>query len=155
MHCLVGFCLTIEKQPGLWSSLLAELVSEVAGSVLPHAVDAHLVSMARQRELDRRWLPGIASSVQYGIGLAFVFGLLGWPVAWRWWQRIWPPEARAQYADAIGYAAARGMRLLAFVVLFVPIAGLPAVLCGVVRIAGRLFLPARWNGKADADAATG
>lgn len=145
---------SLEREPGLWSSVLAELVSEVAGSVLPHAVDAHLVSMARQRELDRRLLPGIASPVQYGVALAFVLGLLGLPVAWRWWQRLWPPEARAQYADGGGFAAARGIRLLAFVALFLPIAGLPAVLRGVLHILARLVRPARVNGKADAGAAT-
>lgn len=146
---------SLEKEPELWSSVLAELVSEVAGSVLPHAVDAHLVSMARQRELDRRWLPGIASAVQYGVALAFLLGLLGVPVAWRWWQRLWPPETREQYADAGGFAAARGMRMLAFAAVFVPIAGLPAALVGLVRIITRVVRPARVDGKADAGAATG
>lgn len=145
---------SLDREPGLWSSVLAELVSEVAGSVLPHAVDAHLVSMARQRELDRRWLPGVASSVQYGVALAFVFGLFGLPVAWRWWQRLWPPEARAQYADAVGFAAARGMRLLAFLAVFLPVAGLPAALFGLLRVIARLVRPARFNSKADAGAAS-
>lgn len=148
----------LEKQPGLISSVLAELVSEVAGSVLPHAVDADLVSMQRQRELDRRWLPGVPSFVQYGVVLACVFGLFALPVALRWWRRIWPNEVRGDYAGQAGYEAARWIRWLLFVVLFLPIAGAPAMAWGVIR--GLIWLlrggsrADRADGKADAGAAT-
>ena len=145
----------LEKQPGIISSVLAELVSEVAGSVLPHAVDGDLVSMHRQQELDRRLLPGVASTIQYGVGLAFLFGLIGLPVALRWWRGIWPAEARSDYAGSGGYQAARAVRWLIFVLLFLPIAGLPAALWGLVRVLGRVLRGRRRHTKADADAVTG
>lgn len=145
----------LEKEPGTVSSLLAELVSEVAGSVLPHAVDGDFVSMARQQELDRRLLPGVASTLQYAAGLAFLIGVLGIPVAQRWWRNIWRPEARQEYADWMGFEAARGMRWLAFLLLFLPIAGIPAALWGVLRLLGRLLRAGRTDGKADAKAASG
>ncbi len=145
----------LEKQPGIISSVLAELVSEVAGSVLPHAVDGDLVSMRRQQELDRRLLPGVASTIQYGVGLAFFFGLIGLPVALRWWRGIWPAEARSDYAGSGGFQAARAVRWLIFALLFLPIAGLPAALWGLVRLLAWLLRGRRRHGKADADAVTG
>ena len=149
----------LEKQPGLISSVLAELVSEVAGSVLPHAVDADLVSMQRQRELDRRWLPGVPSIVHYGFALACIFGLVALPVALGWWRWVWPAEVRADYAARTGYEAARGIRWLTFALLFLPIVGMPAMAWGLIRGLAWLLRggrrPDRGDSKADAGAATG
>ncbi|MFY0614602.1 MAG: hypothetical protein JXQ99_23935 [Hyphomicrobiaceae bacterium] len=129
----------LEKQPGTLSSVLAELVSEVAGNVLPHAVDGDFVSMHRQQELDRRLIPGIASLIQYAVGLAFLIGLLALPVARRWWQRVWPPEVRSDYAGRGGFEAARGMRWAVFALLFLPIAGLPAALWSLLSAIAWIF----------------
>ena len=125
----------LEKQPGTLSSLLAELVSEVAGNVLPHAVDGEFVAMRRQQELDRRFVPGIASSIQYGVGLAFLIGLMAFPVARRWWLRLWPAEVRGAYANRGGFETARAVRWAVFALLFLPIAGIPAALWGLIRAA--------------------
>jgi len=130
----------LELEPGSFSSVVAELVSEVVGNVLPHTVELDLVSKARQIELDRRLVPGLPGWLQYGFAAAVVLGLLGLPVALRWWRRIWPPEARDDYAGSAGFVAARVVRWLTFLVLFLPLAGIPAVLrslLGAVGIWGR------------------
>ena len=130
----------LEREPGSFSSVMAELVSEVVGNVVPHTVELDLVSKARQMELDRRLVPGLPAWLQYGFGAAVVFGLLGFPVALRWWRRIWPPEEPGDYAGRGGLLAARGVRWVTFAVLFLPFAGIPAIvraLLGLFGIWGR------------------
>ena len=55
-----------------------------------------------------------------------ILGLVAWPVAWRWWTRLWPAEERTQYESATGYMLARGARLLLYLLVFTPLAGIPA-----------------------------
>ena len=124
----------VERAPGTISTLLAELVSEVAGNVVTHAVAADLVSMKRQRELDWRLLAGVPSHVQIGFAAALVVGLVGLPVVLGWWRRVWPPEVRSHYAGRAGFEAARGVRLGVFLVLFLPLAGIPAIIWGIVSV---------------------
>ena len=50
-----------------------------------------------------------------------LLGLFGVPVSRAWWRRIWPPEAATEYAGRPGYVAARTVRTLAFLVLFLPL----------------------------------
>jgi hypothetical protein len=142
----------LEGEPGTVASMIAELVSEVAGHVLAHAIDADMVSMARQQELDRRLLVGVPSMVQYVFGLAMLIGCIGLPVALSWWRRIWRPEMRAEYPNRAGFQAARLTRWLVFVALFLPIAGLPAVLWGIARGLAWLFNGGRRRERADAEA---
>lgn len=120
----------LEEAPGLMAEVLSELVAEVTASVVPHAVDADLVSMARQRELAFRVVPGVPAVLQYGFGVALVLGLIGLPVALRWWHRLWPREQQADYANAAGYRTAQMVRGLFFVLLFLPLVGLPAAVWG-------------------------
>jgi hypothetical protein len=57
--------------------------------------------------------------------------LLGLPVAWRWWARVWPFETAGEYRNATGYWAARLIRGAVFALLFLP---LVAVFAGPVSI---------------------
>lgn len=129
----------LEREPGLFDEVLSELGAEVVGSVIPHAVDADLVSRAQQRELDWRLVPGVPTGVQFGAGLALLAGIFGLPVALRWWRQIWPVEARADYAGRSGFLAARAVRLVVFALFFLPLIGVPALLWGVVKAGRRLF----------------
>lgn len=106
---------------------IAELASEVAGTVLPDAVQLDMPGRARARELSWRVLPWVPAAVQMSFAALFATSLLGGGVAWRWWATIWPPETRYDYGTWSGYQAARGVRCFAFVLLFLPIAGLPAL----------------------------
>ena len=55
-----------------------------------------------------------------------VVGLFGVPVSRVWWQRLWPPEVAEEYAGRAGYWAARAVRALAFVLVFLPLTALAA-----------------------------
>jgi hypothetical protein len=59
--------------------------------------------------------------------------LIGLPVARGWWARVWPPERREEYAGALGYHAARSVKGVMMVLLFLPLVALPALAVQLVR----------------------
>lgn len=119
-------------------------LGDITGHVAVKAVEVYARDAARERELDARIVPGIPSAIQYSYLGSFVAGLLAWQVSLAWWSRVWPPEQRHDYAGRIGYAAARGARVLACVVLFLPLVGLPALLwLGVLQLWGVVTAPFR------------
>ncbi len=129
---------------GMVSDLWTNSVSSLTGNVVTSAIEVHARGEDRQRELDTRIVPGVPAWIQimYLIGLGA--GVIGWPVASAWFQRIWPPEERTEYGSSIGYRAAQGMRLAAFILLFLPIVGLPALLTStVLQLWALVTLPAR------------
>ena len=117
--------------PGGFSGMLSEMVSEVTGRVVATAIEADLASSGRLEELDARIVPGIPSDVQFGYLGLMLAGILGLPVAWLWWGRLWPAERRAGYSNALGFHLARSVRLLFFVLVFLPVSGIPAALSNV------------------------
>ena len=102
---------------------VGDTVSEVAGHVVTEGVSAFANSKDRQKELDDRFVPGIPSDYQFYVIGAVVMGLIGFPVAMAWWRRIWPEEDRGEYRSTFGYVAARVVRWLVFLLLFLPIVG--------------------------------
>jgi hypothetical protein len=138
---------------GWWTHTL----SHVTGNVVTTAVEVHARDEGRQKELDRRLVPGIPSLYQalYLVGLTG--GILGWSVASGWYARIWPPEQRSEYSSAFGYRAAQAVRLVAFMLIFLPIVGIPAVIVWLIlQVWALVTLPvraARWLfGRAEARA---
>ena len=131
---------TTGSEPGTIASLLAEIASEVAGTVMPHAAEVDLVARDRADELAHRLLPGVPSLVQHIYLAAFLPGLVALPVTLAWWRRIWPAERRQDYAGSAGYLAAAAIRWVLFVVLVLPVVGLPAlawaILGGAFRTTG-------------------
>lgn len=105
---------------------LGEWIGEVTGHVAVRAAEVYARDEARERELDARLIPGIPSTAQFVYLGSLVFGVLAFQVSRSWWGRLWPAEQRADYAGKFGYWAARLTRLLAFVVLFLPLVGIPA-----------------------------
>ena len=117
-----------------WIRQATDVVTgQVTGAVTPVAVHANLVSDARRRELAWRVVPGVPSVAQGGYLAAGLLGLLAWPVASRWFRRLWPGEARIDYDNARGFLLARAIRGITFVALFLPLTALPAFL---VRLMG-------------------
>ena len=111
----------------------ADLVTgEVVGTLKPRAIVASLVATERRRELSWRIVPAMPSAAQWVYGATLLVGVLGWRTARRWWARLWPAEGRAEYAGTSGYVMARTVREIVFVLLFLPIAGLPAALMGAL-----------------------
>lgn len=124
--------------------LLQDLVSGLTGNVATNGVHMDLRSKARQIELDRRWMPGLPSTVQMGYALLLALGLAAWPTAARWWARIWPAEDAGEYGSGTGYWAARGIRAVIFVALFVPLVAVVAFPFQViVSLAGTWLLVVR------------
>ncbi len=113
---------------GALGDWMAELTSQVTGSLVTSAIDVRARSEERQRELDARLVPGVPSWLQFGYLAGLAAGILGLQFSRVWWARIWPREARGDYGGAIGYGAARLIRALVFVLLFLPVAGAPAFL---------------------------
>jgi hypothetical protein len=126
--------LTQERGVG---GILQDVVSGLTGNVTPASVQMELRSRERQLELDRRWLPGIPALFQFSYALLMAIGLAAWPMAWRWWSRIWPAEARTEYGSAAGHAAARAIRGLVFGLLFLPLVAVIAFPLQVVASIGQ------------------
>ncbi|MCL4766053.1 MAG: hypothetical protein KJZ80_07470 [Hyphomicrobiaceae bacterium] len=128
--------------------ILSEVVSELTGHVVSGAIRMDLASSERQQELEARIIPGIPSDLQLGYVGLLIAGLIGLSAARGWWGRVWPAEQRQQYAGALGFLAARVARLAAFVLVFLPLAGIPALLWTLaLQIWGWTTLPvraARW-----------
>jgi len=108
-------------------------MGHVTGHVLTTAVHAHMASASRQKELDARIVPFLPSWVQIGYLTCLLTGVLSWGVTTAWWRRIWPAESREEYTGPVGYNLARAARLLAFLLLFLPIAG-PFAFLAVITI---------------------
>jgi hypothetical protein len=102
------------------------IVADIAGRVVTTSVQASLLGATRQRELDRRIIPGVSTDVQFAYLLLIVVGLLGVPVSRPWWQRLWPAEMASEYAGRTGYWAAIAVRGLAFALVFLPLTALVA-----------------------------
>ena len=125
---------------GWWTSA----VSSVTGNVVTTAVEVHARGEERQTELDRRIVPYIPSWYQAAYLLGLAAGILAWTVAGGWFARLWPHEQRDEYGSAAGYRSAQAVRLVAFVLLFLPIVGIPAFFVFLLLQAWAvLTLPAR------------
>lgn len=120
------------------SGVLADLVAGLTGKVAHEGAVMHMRSAQRQMELDRRLLWFLPADVTWITGVLIALGLLGLPVAWRWWARVWPFEAAADYRNALGYWAARTIRGVVFAVVFLPLVALFAGPVSIFeRVAGR------------------
>jgi hypothetical protein len=112
---------------GMVGDLWNNAVSNLTGNVVTSAIEVHARGVERQQELDMRIVPGVPSWIQISYLVGLVAGILAWPVASPWFARIWPPEQRGEYSSTIGYRAAQAARMVAFLLVFVPLVGLPAL----------------------------
>lgn len=126
---------------GTW---VGDTVLDVTGHVITEGVQAFMNSEVRQKELDQRILPGIPSDWQFYYIGAILMGLFGGQISQAWWKRIWPLEVRGEYNGSFGFYAARTVRLLAFVFVFLPIVGPFALLAaGFLKLFEWLMLPVK------------
>ena len=123
-------------------NVIAEVASEVAGSVLTSAIELDGLSAERGKELDRRIVPGIPSDYQIGFVVLMFVGLLGLPVAW--WRWVWPQEKRGEYSGRIGHRSAQLVRFSFFLLLFLPLVAVPAMIWNfLVQVWSWITLPWR------------
>jgi hypothetical protein len=112
----------------------ADLANNVTGQIEPVAIHLHMASSGRQRELDRRLIRWLPSWVTWGYLAAVLLGAVCSVASWGWWMKIWPPERPSDYPVFLGLQLARAVRLLVFVLLFMPAAALPALLFAAVGL---------------------
>ena len=126
---------------------LGPWIGNITGHVAVRSATVYARDSAPERELDARIIPRIPARIPYLYLGALALGVIGLAVARSWWVRLWPPEERGEYAGRTGYWAARAVRGLAFVVLFLPLVGLPAVLwTGLLSVWSLVTAPIRgWN----------
>ncbi len=129
---------------GGWTAPVSEtwrdLAPEVTGTIVASGLRLDLTSRARQRELDARFVPGIPSLIQVTYLVLLVIGFAGLGVAREWWQRIWPLEARSDYARRTGYWAARSVRGVVFLLIFMPLVALLSAPVAFVRGIWRMLV---------------
>jgi len=118
---------------GLVSGWISQLLVETAGKAAVGAIEIDTPDRGRQTEIDRRIVPGIPSWFQLFVIAGFLCGVLALGLAWSWWSRIWPAETRKEYASRTGFVAARVARTAVFLVLFLPIVGVPAFVALILR----------------------
>ncbi len=114
---------------GNWAE---SLVSNALGNVVIEAIKVDAADKERRDELAMRFIPGIPSSVQWLYLAGIVMGLVGLGYTRSWWARLWPAEDRAEYSGALGFYAARMVRGLAFLLVFLPLVGIPAGLWAIL-----------------------
>lgn len=139
--------------PGI-TGALTNFTADLTGRIVVTGIDARLSSASRESELASRLLPGIPATLQWAYLMACFLGLSGLATAWRWWARVWPPEDASEYGSAAGWHAARAARTMMFALLFLPVAGLPAVLVSVARLLARMAPGTRAGARPQADGAT-
>jgi hypothetical protein len=129
---------------GMVGDLWTNSVASLTGNVVTSAVEVHARGEDRQRELDTRIVPWVPAWIQILYLISLGAGVLAWPVSNAWFRRIWPAEVRGEYRGAIGYRAAQAMRWAAFLLLFLPIVGLPALTAwAVLQLWELVMLPVR------------
>ncbi len=128
---------TLEK----WVDLV---VAEVTGNVITSDISVHANDRAYQKELDSRIISWLPSVYQYGYVIWMLMGLFGISFVRSWWLHVWPPEERKEYRNVYGYWAARSVRMLVFIFLFLPIVGVPAFFFAILdQLLGLLLIPVR------------
>lgn len=127
-----------------FSSTIEEWMSEITGNVVSTSVDLYARDEERQEELDARLIPGVPAVAQFAYLGGILAGLISYAITYPWWSRIWPPEARGEYGSRAGYYAARAARTAAYVLLFLPVAGFPALLWSfLLQVWGLIMTPFR------------
>lgn len=126
------------------SDIFSEGVSHLAGELVSQSIDAYFVSRDRQEDLDLRlvsWIPANYQGFYFG---SILLALVSLPVSRGWWRRIWPLEERRDYAGRFGFYAARAVRFVVFVLVFMPLAAFPALVVYFLQFLWHwLSLPAR------------
>ena len=134
-----------ESVRGTWS----DIVSETAGSLTVLGLKASFTRAARQGELDQRIVPFVPSLAQFGYLAMLAAGLFAWRRLVRWWRWVWPDEDARDYGSGLGVGLARMARWGVFILLFLPLAALPAIAAlladATARLKTRLFAPRGGN----------
>lgn len=127
------------------SNYMGELAGHITGKTIVKGVEISARDESSQSELDSRLIPGIPSYVQMPYLAGIVLGIFAFGVARGWWQRIWP--ARMPAAGEVRLIRiVRGVpRELVFWLIFMPVAGYPALVWELLtQLWQTVTPPLRW-----------
>ena len=127
------------------TSLLEEAVSHVTGEIVTTAIEIHGSDQSTQLELGGRLIPGIPNYIQIPYFISLIAGVISWAIIRGWWRHIWTPRT-------VVAGEGRGRRFigelpreLAFFLVFVPLAGIPALFWQLaLQTWASLTAPFRW-----------
>ena len=117
-----------------WLRSLTDAVTDLLGTTPVETIRISLPDVARQRDLDRRIMRYLPISVVWSYVALLALGLIGWPTARRWFAKLWPPEAFAEYANRAGWYAARAVRGAVFALVFIPLAAIVSLPVQLIRL---------------------
>lgn len=123
---------------------LTDLVASVTAEVATKAISVHARDQARDAELDGRIIPGIPTYVQIPYFISIFAGLIAWSMTRSLWRRMWPPAPRGEDGFAL-YMAKTIPNFLVYLLMFLPIVGLPAfVVSSALSAWETITAPFRW-----------
>lgn len=129
-------------------STLSDVMGRVTGEVISQSMNIYARDENRQRELDARIIPGVPSVIQISYLVGVVFGLLSWATTRAWWRRVWQPRVRQPDESWIIDRLKRLPNFLAYLLIFLPIVGVPAFIWQLAMQAWIIVTtPFRWLGR--------
>jgi hypothetical protein len=122
-----------------------ETIGHVTGEIVTKAAEIHIRDDSTQKEHDARLIAGIPTYIQIPYLIGLVAGLIGWATVRSWWARVWPPHVAAPAARRLARWLNAAPRALAFLLVFLPIVGIPALIWqGLVTTWQTVTGPFRW-----------
>ena len=129
-------------------STLSDWTGHVTGEIATKAIDVYARDEERDRELDARLVPWLPTYIQIPYLAGIIAGLMVWAGTWPLWQRIWPLRARRPDERWIVHLLTSLPNLAAFLLVFLPIAGLPVFIVSMILgIWHAVTAPFRWAAK--------
>jgi hypothetical protein len=126
-------------------STLAETVGHFTGEVVTRAIEIHGRDQSAELELDGRLIPGIPTYIQIPYFMSLVAAAISWATIRGWWQRIWPARLASDGEGRVVKFLRNAPRGLAFWLVFVPVAGMPALMWHLaVQAWVSVTAPFRW-----------
>ena len=127
------------------SDIISELVQHVTGEAIGQSVDISARDKSSQSEIDAQLIPGIPSYIQLPYLISIFVGLLAHVTAGSWFQRIWPRAPRSDGQGKTAYFATGLPRGLVYLLMFLPVAGFPALMWQMmVQTWQTIMAPFRW-----------
>jgi hypothetical protein len=127
------------------SSMLEDAVGHITGEVVTNAIDIHGRDQSAELELDGRLIPGIPTYIQIPYLGSMIAAAISWATIRGWWQRLWPTRDAPDGEGRIARVLRNTPRALAFWLVFVPVAGVPALFWHLaVQTWASVTAPFRW-----------
>lgn len=150
-HGRVQFAAVAQARGGAVESVqstLSDWTGYVTGEIATKAIHVYARDEERDRELDARLIPGVPAYIQIPYFAGIIAGLMVWAGTWPLWQRIWPLSTRRPDQRWIVHMLTNVPNFAAFLLVFLPIAGLPAFIASmIVGLWQVVMAPIRWVGR--------